>query len=145
QYTHAADAMARVVIRNALFFGRKTFQSSYVPHCTYTDPEVASVGRTDGAAPADFPVRTIRVPLTDVDRAVLDGETDGFAVVHVRGTADWIGGFDGTIIGATVVASHAGDLIQSIVYGERLGKFADVVRPYPTQGEVWKKVADAYQ
>jgi pyruvate/2-oxoglutarate dehydrogenase complex dihydrolipoamide dehydrogenase (E3) component len=143
QYTHAADAMARLVLRNALFFGRRRMSSLVIPHCTYTDPEVASVGLTAREAQErGIALSTIRVPLGNVDRAVLDGETDGFAMVHMRAGSDHI-------VGATIVAAHAGDLIgemvQAMTRGVGLGSLAELVRPYPTQAEVWKKIADAYQ
>src|SRR5207244_1600981 len=109
QYTHAADAMARLVLRNALFFGRARASRLVIPHCTYTDPEVASVGLTAREAKErGIAINTIGIPLAEVDRAVLDGETDGVAIVHLRASSD-------RIVGATIVAAHAGDLIGEIV------------------------------
>ena len=83
KFTHAADAMARIVIANALFLARRKVTDLVIPWCTYTDPEVAHVGCYEKEArAAGFNVATITQSLTDVDRAVLDGEDDGFARVH---------------------------------------------------------------
>jgi pyruvate/2-oxoglutarate dehydrogenase complex dihydrolipoamide dehydrogenase (E3) component len=142
KFTHAADAMARVALRNALFFGRGRANRLVIPHFTYTDPEVASVGLTaKEAATRGLAIDTFRVPLDEVDRAVLDGETEGFASVHVKKGRD-------QIVGATIVAAHAGDLIgelvQALTFGIGLGRLATAVRPYPTQSEVIKRLSDAY-
>jgi pyruvate/2-oxoglutarate dehydrogenase complex dihydrolipoamide dehydrogenase (E3) component len=142
KFTHAADAMARTVLRNALFFGHGRSSRLVIPHCTYTDPEVASVGLTaKQTAEHGVAIDSFRVPFSEVDRAVLDGEDDGFALVHVRKGTD-------RIVGATVVAAHAGDLIGEVVLamtaGIGLGRLASAVRPYPTQSEVFKRLSDAY-
>ena len=79
QFTHAADAMARVVIQNALFFGRARASALVIPWCTYTDPEVAHVGLYEAEAKArGIDLQTFTEPMAHVDRAVLDGETEGF-------------------------------------------------------------------
>lgn len=142
KFTHAADALARLVLRNALFLGRRRASALTIPWCTYTSPEVAHVGllpREAGERGID--VETFTVPLADVDRAVLDGETDGFLKVHVRPGRD-------RILGATLVAAHAGDVIGEIAVamagGVGLGTIAETVHPYPTQAEIIKKAADAY-
>ncbi len=142
KFTHIADASARVVIRNALFFGRGRASAMTVPWCTYTDPEVAHVGMY--AAEAEkrgVKVTTFTQELSTVDRALLDGETAGFVKVHVRAGTD-------KIAGATIVASHAGDLISEITTAmaakRGLGSIANVIHPYPTQAEAIKKVGDAY-
>jgi pyruvate/2-oxoglutarate dehydrogenase complex dihydrolipoamide dehydrogenase (E3) component len=142
KFTHAADALARLAIQNALFLGRARASALTIPWCTYTDPEVAHVGlygreaREQGIA-----VQTFVQELSDVDRAVLDGETDGFVKVHVRQGTD-------RIIGATVVARHAGEMISELtlamVGGLGLRTLARTIHPYPTQAEAIKKVADGY-
>jgi pyruvate/2-oxoglutarate dehydrogenase complex dihydrolipoamide dehydrogenase (E3) component len=103
KFTHAADAMARLVLRNAFFFGRDRASELVIPWTTYTDPEIAHVGLSamDAAAAGDQ-VRTLTVPFAEVDRAVLDGEPEGFARLHVDSGS-------GRILGATVVARHAGE------------------------------------
>jgi len=141
KFTHVADAMARIVIQNALFLGRARASALTVPWCTYTDPEIAHVGLYEHEAQKQgMNVKTFVQPLHEVDRAVLDGETEGFVKVHVAGK--------GKIVGATIVASHAGDLISEItlamVAGLGLGTIARTIHPYPTQAEAIKKVADAY-
>jgi pyruvate/2-oxoglutarate dehydrogenase complex dihydrolipoamide dehydrogenase (E3) component len=143
QFTHAADALARLVLANALFMGRQSASALTIPWCTYTDPQIAHVGFTAAQAEAaGLAVTTFVQPLHEVDRAVLDGETEGFAKVHVkRGT--------GTIVGATIVARHAGEMIglYTTLMTHKLGLSAltRVIQPYPTQAEAVRKTGDAYQ
>jgi pyruvate/2-oxoglutarate dehydrogenase complex dihydrolipoamide dehydrogenase (E3) component len=142
KFTHVADATARVAIQNALFFGRARASALVVPWCTYTDPEVAHVGLYEPEAKArGIEVQTFTEPMAHVDRAVLDGDTDGFVRVHVRAGSD-------RIVGATVVARHAGEMVSeltlALVGGLGLGTLARTIHPYPTQAEAIKRVADAY-
>jgi pyruvate/2-oxoglutarate dehydrogenase complex dihydrolipoamide dehydrogenase (E3) component len=141
RFTHLADAHARLAVQNALFFGRGKASSLVVPRCTYTSPELAHVGMTaDEARAAGHEVETITVPLREVDRAVLDGEDDGFLRVHVRRGSD-------RILGATLVAEHAGEIItlvtQAMAAGRGLLSLGQAIYPYPTQAEVVRKAADA--
>lgn len=143
KFTHAADAQARILIANALFFGRKKSSALTVPWCTYTDPEVAHVGMYEAEAKDEgIEVVTLTVPLSEVDRAVLDGESTGFARVHLKKGSD-------RILGATVVARHAGEMISELTLamgaGLGLGAIGKTIHPYPTQGEAIRKLADAYQ
>jgi pyruvate/2-oxoglutarate dehydrogenase complex dihydrolipoamide dehydrogenase (E3) component/uncharacterized membrane protein YdjX (TVP38/TMEM64 family) len=144
QFTHVADALARIAIQNALFgtFGRKKASALTVPWCTYTTPEVAHVGLSPrDAADRGIATSTITVPMHDVDRAVLDGDEEGFLRVHLREGTD-------KLVGATLVAARAGDMISELTLamaaGAGLGTIAGAVHPYPTQAEVMKKAADAY-
>ena len=142
RFTHTADAQARILIANALFKGRQKNTSLTIPWCTYTDPEIAHVGMYEQEAmDKGLEVTTLTVPLSDVDRAVLDGETDGFARVHLKKGTD-------SILGATIGARHAGDMISelslAITAGLGLGSIARTIHPYPTQAEVVKKLADMY-
>jgi pyruvate/2-oxoglutarate dehydrogenase complex dihydrolipoamide dehydrogenase (E3) component len=142
KFTHVADEHARIAIRNALFFGRAKASALIIPWCTYTDPEIAHVGMyARDAEKNGLKVKTFVQQLTEADRAVLDGETDGFVKVHVQEGSD-------KILGATIVASHAGDLISEITMamkaGLGLGSIASVIHPYPTQAAAIKKVGDAY-
>lgn len=142
QFTHAADFQARMVIRNALFFGKGKASALVTPWATYTSPELAQVGHTaESAAKAGVAIRTFTVPLHDVDRARLEGETAGFCRVHVAQQSD-------QIVGATIVAPNAGDLISEVTlamtHGLGLGALASTMHPYPTQGEMLRKVGDAY-
>ncbi|MHC5212029.1 MAG: mercuric reductase [Planctomycetota bacterium] len=142
KFTHAADAMARIVLQNALFFGRKRASALVIPWCTYTDPEIAHVGLYESQArEAGHDVETLTVELADVDRALLDGETEGFARVHhAKGS--------GRILGATIVASHAGEMIGELALamttGADLGALARTIHPYPTQVEALKRLGDAF-
>lgn len=139
QFTHAADALARVVLQNALFFGRKKASALVIPWATYTDPEVAHVGRF-AADLAEEDVQTLSVPLASVDRAILDDETEGFACVHVDRK--------GRILGATIVSRHAGEHVSKMsllmTHGLGLGALAQTIHPYPTQSEALKKLGDAW-
>lgn len=142
QFTHTADAHARIVLTNALFLGRKKASALVVPWCTYTSPEVAHVGLYERDATArGLATDTITVPLHDVDRARLDGEDEGFLRVVLAKGSD-------RILGATLVAAHAGDMISEITVAMAgkvgLGTLANVIHPYPTQAEVIKKAADAW-
>jgi pyruvate/2-oxoglutarate dehydrogenase complex dihydrolipoamide dehydrogenase (E3) component/uncharacterized membrane protein YdjX (TVP38/TMEM64 family) len=142
QFTHTADALARIVLTNALFLGRKKASALTVPWCTYTSPEVAHVGLYESdARERGIATDTITVPLHDVDRAVLDGEDEGFFRVLVKKGSD-------EILGATLVAAHAGDMISEVSVAMAgklgLGALANVIHPYPTQAEVIKKAADAW-
>src|SRR5882724_4241478 len=144
KFTHVADALARIVVQNALFgtFGRKKASALVVPWCTYTTPEVAHVGSSEQDATArGIEVTTIDVPLRENDRALLDGEDDGFLRVHLRKGSD-------RIVGATLVAAHAGDMISELTLAMTsrtgLGAIGSTIHPYPTQSEVMKKAADAY-
>ena len=142
KFTHISDATARIVIRNALFFGRERMSALTIPWCTYTDPEVGHVGLYEREArKRGIAVKTFVQELRDVDRAVVDGEVSGFVKVHVRQGGD-------QIVGATVVATHAGEMLSeltlAIARGVGLGAIAAVIHPYPTQAEAIKKIADAY-
>jgi pyruvate/2-oxoglutarate dehydrogenase complex dihydrolipoamide dehydrogenase (E3) component len=142
QFTHAADFMARIVIQNALFKGRKKASALVIPWSTYTSPELAHVGLSPkDAKAAGLAIDTYTQPLAKVDRAILDGEDEGFVRVHVRQGTD-------QIVGATIVAAHAGDLIGeislAITKGIGLGGIAGAIHPYPTQAEAIRKVGDLY-
>lgn len=142
KFTHMADACARIVIQNALFLGRKRWDRLVVPWCTYTDPEIAHVGHYERDALAlGIPVDTYVRPLSEVDRAVLDGESEGFVKVHIQRGTD-------RILGATIVARHAGEMINEIslamVHGLGLKAISQVVHPYPTQAEAIRQVADTH-
>lgn len=142
KFTHTADASARIVVRNALFFGRKRMSALIVPWCTYTDPEIAHVGLyVQDAWEKSIPVRTFTILLHDVDRAVTDGEEEGFVKIHVKAGTD-------RILGATVVARHAGEMINgislAITSGIGLRALSRVIHAYPTQAEAIKMAAGAY-
>ena len=142
KFTHAADAAARIVIQNTLFRGSKKLSALTMPWCTYTDPEIAHVGMYEkDAVKRGLQVDTFLWPLDQVDRAIADGEEQGFVKVHVKKGTD-------QILGATIVAAHAGEMISeiSLAMVGKLGlkTISAVIHPYPTQAEALKKIADAY-
>jgi pyruvate/2-oxoglutarate dehydrogenase complex dihydrolipoamide dehydrogenase (E3) component len=142
KFTHAADFAARLVIQNALFLGRKKLSALTVPWCTYTAPEVARVGLGEAEArERGEAVDALTRHFRDVDRARTDGEEEGFVRIYVRRGTD-------RIVGATVVARHAGELISEIsvamAAGMGLGRLAAVIHPYPTQAEAIRQIGDAW-
>jgi len=142
KFTHAADAAAKIAVQNALFFGRKRLSALTMPWCTYTDPELAHVGLSPREADArGIAIDTYTHAFADVDRAVCDGEEEGFVRVHAKRGTD-------RIVGATIVASHAGDMISlvtaAMIAGAGLGKLAATIFPYPTHAEAIKAVANQY-
>ncbi len=131
------------MIQNALFFGRARASRLVVPWCTYTTPEIAHVGLYERDARAQgIAVDKVTVPLAEVDRAKLDGETEGFLKLVLAAGSD-------RILGATLVAEHAGEMIGALTLAINqrigLGKFASTIFPYPTQAEVIKKAANLWR
>jgi pyruvate/2-oxoglutarate dehydrogenase complex dihydrolipoamide dehydrogenase (E3) component len=142
KFTHAADFAARTVIQNALFLGRKKLSALTIPWCTYTDPEIAHVGLYESEAEQrGIALDTYLRPFSEVDRAIIDGEEQGFVKVHVRRGTD-------KVAGATIVARHAGEMIGELTLamtgGIGLGRLASVIHPYPTQAEAIRQVGDMY-
>lgn len=145
KFTHTADAMAQILIQNALFphplgLGRASTDSLVIPWCTYTEPELAHVGLYEADARAQgIEVETFTQTLDEVDRAVLEGEDDGFVRVHLKKGSD-------RILGATIVAGHAGEMISELTLamktGAGLGAIAGTIHPYPTQADALRKVAN---
>ena len=142
KFTHAADAMARIVIANALFLARRKVSDLVIPWVTYTDPEIAHVGFYEkDAREAGFDVATLTQPLGEVDRAILDGENEGFARVHYDKKT-------GKILGGTIVARHAGEMLGELtlamVAKQSVGVLSSTIHSYPTQAEALRKLGDAY-
>jgi pyruvate/2-oxoglutarate dehydrogenase complex dihydrolipoamide dehydrogenase (E3) component len=142
KFTHTAAESARIAVHNALSLGHRRLSALTIPWCTYTDPEIAHVGLyVREARDRDIDVKTFTVPMHDVDRAIADGEETGFVKIHVRERTD-------RILGATIVARHAGEIINEITLAivARIGlrTLARVIHAYPTQAEAIKKAADAY-
>jgi len=142
KFTHMADWMARLVIRNALFFNSGRFSSLIIPWATYTDPEIAHVGLYE----ADIKERlggcvTFKKHLSENDRAILESAEEGFVKIHVKEGTD-------QILGATIVAKRAGDMISEITLamngGVGLSKIAAVIHPYPTQADAIRALGDEY-
>jgi len=143
KFTHVADFASRAVLQNALFPGpKKKFSKINLAWATYTDPEIAHVGLDEkGAHDRGLDVETILIPMSDVDRALAEGDTDGFLKIHVHPRK-------GTIYGATFVCRRAGDLISEITTamhaGLTLGDMAAVIHPYPTVADAVRKAADQF-
>ena len=142
KFTHAADAAARIVVQNALFYGRKRLSALTIPWCTYTDPEIAHVGIYERDAKAKgIKINTFIRQFRDVDRAVIDGQDEGFVKIHTKAGTD-------KIVGATIVASHAGDMISeitlSMVGNLGLELISTVIHPYPTQAEAIRQTGDLF-
>ena len=146
QFTHAADFQARIVIQNALFavgpFGKKKASDLIIPWATYTSPEIAHVGMYPAdAKEAGVEIDTYVQPFEHVDRAILEGNVDGFVKVHTKKGTD-------KIVGATIVAENAGDMISEITVamanGLGLSKIGSTIHPYPTQAEAIRKLGDQF-
>lgn len=144
QFTHAADAMARIVVRCALLpllpFKPKV-SNLVIPWCTYSSPEIARVGKSRRELDdAGMTYRTVEIDLADNDRAKLEGTKEGKLVVHVKPS--------GKILGATLVSPHAGESIGELTLamtrGIKLQKLAAVIHPYPTQADIIKRAADTW-
>ena len=142
KFTHVADFMARLVIRNALFFGSGKMSSLLIPWATFTEPEVAHVGLYDtDLSKKGIKYQTFVKKLADVDRAICDGQEEGFVKIYVKEGSD-------KILGATIVAHNAGDMISEVSVamqaGFGLGSIAYVIHPYPTQAEAVRMCGDLY-
>ncbi len=142
QFTHHADAHARIVVRNALFAPAATTASLVVPRCVYTDPEVAQVGPThDELDLALTPYDRHRIEFADLDRGKVAGDTQGFAEVITRKGGD-------RILGGTVVGEGAGELITGVCIAMSsrlgLGKLAETLLPYPTRSEYLRRLSDDF-
>lgn len=146
KFTHAADFQARIVIQNSLFaigpWGRKKSSDLVIPWATYTSPEIAHVGMSaQDAQDAGIKTDTYVQSFEHLDRAILEGVTEGFVKIHTRQGSD-------KIVGATIVAPNAGDMISEIsvamTNGLGLAKIGSSIHPYPTQAEAIRKLGDQY-
>lgn len=141
QFTHMAAYQAGIVIRNMLFKWPARVDYSAVPWVTYTDPELAQVGISEAEAKAQGQdIRVLRWSFSENDRAQAEGRTEGKIKVVTTSS--------GKILGATVVALHAGELIQPWILAVsrkmKIGAMASLIAPYPTLGEANKRVAGSF-
>lgn len=141
KFTHAADALARIALTNALFFGRRRVSRLIVPWCTYTTPEIAHVGLShQEAVERGSQVQTVTVSFSEIDRAVLDDETEGFVRLHHQ---------RGRVLGCTIVGANAGELIAhaalAIDRRATLASLSAIIYPYPTLSEAFRKAGDGYR
>ena len=142
KFTHAAYAAAQIVVQNALFKGNKKISDLTMPWCTYTQPEIAHVGLYErDAKEKNIEIDFFKFDLSENDRAIAEGKTNGFVKVMVKKGTD-------QILGATIVASNAGDMISEITTAMKaklgLGGIGGVIHPYPTQADAIKRVAGMY-
>lgn len=143
QFTHLADAQARLALQNAFFLGRGRHDRLVVPRVTYTSPELATVGMTRAEA-RERGVETdeVTVAFEHVDRAIVEHDTQGFARVLLRRGSD-------AIVGVTVVGEAAGEIVGeasvAMTNGLSLGKLGAAIHPYPTRAEVLRKAADQHR
>lgn len=143
-FTHVADSHARTVVRNILFpWWKERRADAVIPWCTYTSPEIARVGVNESEAAAKGIACDVwKQPLEDVDRAVLESEEEGFAKVLTERGSD-------RILGATLVAERAGDLLPEFVLAIKAGvglkEISRTIHAYPTYAEIARKVADQQQ
>jgi pyruvate/2-oxoglutarate dehydrogenase complex dihydrolipoamide dehydrogenase (E3) component len=142
KFTHAAMASARLCVANALYGANRRARELVIPHCTYTDPEVAQVGLTPRRALEEgVAIDSYRLELAKVERAFIDGEEEGFAALYTRRGS-------GEIVGATLVAAHAGEMISeltlAVTHKLPLDALAETVHCYPTQAEVFQRIALQY-
>ncbi len=144
-FTHAADEMGRIAVANALRrVPRHSFRAGRIPRVTFTDPEVARVGMTEAEAAA-YGGLVAYLPMSEVDRAVTAGRTDGFVklLAGPRRLLGRTGG--GRLLGATIVADRAGELIHEPALAMRTGMFtgrlAQTVHAYPTWSTAIRQAA----
>ena len=142
QFTHHADAQARVVVQNALFAMTARVDGLVVPHCTYTHPEIASVGaREEDLDAANQPYDVYEVSFDELDRGRAELDGTGFARVLTAKGKD-------KILGATIVGHDAGEQLAPLCLlmsnGLGLGAAGKALYSYPTRSEYLKNLANAY-
>lgn len=142
KFTHAADFMARAVIKNAFFFGKEKMSNLLIPYATFTSPEIASVGLYESDLKDNgVEYRIIEKHFKDNDRAICDSTTTGFIRFRVDAKSD-------KILGASIVGLNAGNMISEVTLAMQsetgLGKLAAVIHPYPTTAEVIRQAGDVY-
>jgi len=139
-FTHAANAMGRLAARNALrrrWSPAGTFATTAIPWVVFTDPEVAQVGLTEAqAATGHASARVAFLPMSEVDRAVTAGRTEGFVKI-IAGRRRVLGAAGGgRVLGATMVAARGGEMIHEAALAMRTGMFtgrlAQTTHAYPT-------------
>lgn len=142
QFTHMSEHMAKVAASNAILKVPMKIDTEHVPWSTYTDPELASVGATQGQLiEKGTSFETYRFPYSKVDRAITDGDTDGLIKIFAK---KW----NGKILGATIYGKQGGDLIGEYALamknGVTLRNIADTIHPYPTYGLGVRRAADQW-
>ena len=140
RYTNVAERTARIAVNNCLGQGRRQrYTALTIPWCTFCAPEIAHVGlQVWEARQRKIPIRTFTVMMQDVDRAITDRQDVGFVKLHVAGRTD-------RILGATIVASRASEMINEVCVamstGIGLRALADVIHIYPSQSDAIRLAA----
>ena len=141
QFTHMAGYHAGLIIRSALLGLPAKERTSHIPWATYTDPELAHVGLTEEAARKEHGgnLEVVRFPYSHNDRAIAERKTEGLIkVMVVRGRP----------VGASIAGVQAGEMINLWAFilanNLKMKHIANMVAPYPTLGEINKRVAGAY-
>jgi pyruvate/2-oxoglutarate dehydrogenase complex dihydrolipoamide dehydrogenase (E3) component len=142
KFTNVADATGRLAVLNAFGGRRKRKSHMLVPWCTYCDPEIAHIGMQVWEANLrSIPIKSFTIMVQDVDRAIIDGQTDGFVKLHVKDGSD-------EILGATIVASRASEMINevSVLMSAGIGmrKLSGILHTYPAQSDAIRLAAIAY-
>jgi pyruvate/2-oxoglutarate dehydrogenase complex dihydrolipoamide dehydrogenase (E3) component len=142
RFTNAAEATARMAVQNAFAAKRRRLSLMTIPWCTYCDPEIAHVGmHVWDASERSVPIKSFTVMMQDVARAITDGQDDGFVKIHVKLGTD-------RILGATIVASRASEMINEISVAMSTGigmrKLARILHTYPAQSDAIRQAALAY-
>lgn len=139
QFTHLAGAHAGLFVRKALFAAPINADALVVPRVTYSNPELAAVGLTEAQAREAHgdDVRVLVQPFADNDRAQAEGD--------IRGFAKLIASRRGKVLGVTLVGAHAGDhlplWVLTMTAGLKLSQLTGMIAPYPTRGEINKRLA----
>lgn len=139
-FTHMAEYQAGIVLSNAVFRWPKKVDYSVVPWVTYSDPEVARVGRNEAQArEAGIDFETLRFDFADIDRAKTTVERNGFAKLLISRKR---------IIGATVMGPHAGELLPEVVLAMRaglsIGAISGAIHAYPTLAEITRRAVNRH-
>jgi len=142
KFTHAAEFMARTVLRNALFFGKGKMSDLLIPYATFTSPEIASVGLYGrDLEELGIEYRVVEKHFKENDRAIFDDATEGFIRFRVDAKND-------TILGCSVVGAGAGNMIGEATLamesGTGLSAMGNVIHPYPTTAEVVTRSGDVF-
>jgi pyruvate/2-oxoglutarate dehydrogenase complex dihydrolipoamide dehydrogenase (E3) component len=142
KFTNVADATGRMAALNAFGTRRKRRSHMLIPWCTYCDPEIAHIGmQVWEASQRSIPVKSFTIMMHDVDRAITDDQDNGFVKLHIREGTD-------EILGATIVASRASEMINEVSVlmsaGIGLRKLADILHTYPAQSDAIRLAATAY-
>lgn len=140
QFTHMAEYQAGIVIANIAFKFPKKVNYRLVPRVTYTDPEIASIGLSESELiQKGVKYSASRFPFSDIDRAIMEGATDGFAKIFMQGKK---------IVGATLIGPHAGELIHELALAMRVNAsardVADMIHAYPGYAQIHRRTINQH-